>query len=207
MHAVMADLAGAVTLPPVLTAEPRPGFTPPSKPAIPKVERFVSAAVAVGDGGDLTGKAMQIASIAAGYAQRGEGIDKKLMAAILGVPTNGSFYNRLSEARQAGAIVTDGPTITATPDGIAKYSGKFKAPETTEEVLALWMPKLPGMAKKILEYLVGLGGESVTRSDLAEAMGVPMNGSFYNRLSEVRGTGLLVEVGKNVAINRGLMFL
>lgn len=209
----LEKLGAKVTLSPSVMPAPIPSAAPPparSASPIIAVERFtagLSAQRSDGAASELTGKAMQIAAIAAGYAQRREGIDKKLMAAILGVPTNGSFYNRLSDARQAGAIVTEGSTIMATPDGIAKYAGRFKAPESTEEVLALWLPKLPGMAKKILQFLVDRGGSEVTRQELADAMGVPTNGSFYNRLSEVRLTGLLVENGKNVAVNRELLFL
>ena len=164
-------------------------------------------AVFNGEAPKLGKMALMIAQIAAGYAQRGEGIEKKVLAAMCGTAPNGSFYNRLSDARVAGAITTDGSMVFATPEGRSAYADQFQAPETTEEVLALWMPKLGSASRAILTHLVSLRGEYISRTALAEAIGTQANGSFYNRLSDVRLTGLLLERGKDVAANPQLLFL
>lgn len=161
------------------------------------------------DGPRLTGTALKIAGIAAGYAQRGEGISKKLLATLCGMSVDGGGFNaRLSEARTAGAIVTEGGEVFATPEGRTKYAGAFDAPNTTDEVLALWRPKLSGKALQMFEYLVSLGGRSISRQQLAEAVGMEASGGgFAARLSETRSTGLLLENRSEVAVNPELLFL
>src|SRR6185437_6228157 len=65
------------------------------------------ATAANGDGPRLTGASLKIAGIAAGYAKRGEGISKKLLATLCGMKVDGGgFGARLSEARTANAIRT-----------------------------------------------------------------------------------------------------
>jgi hypothetical protein len=155
----------------------------------------------------LTGASLKIAGVAAAYGRRGEGITKKLLATLCGVSSGGSFSSRLSEARTAGAITTDGTMVYATPEGTECYAGAFKAPETTEEVAALWRSRLTGTARTIFDHLISLEGQQISRQQLADAVGVSSGGSFSSRLSEVRSTGLLVEGGGNIAVNPKLLFL
>lgn len=162
-----------------------------------------------GDAPRLTGTGLKIAEIAAGYTKRGEGISRKLMATLCGMSeSGGGFGARLSEARTAGAIWTEGGIVYATPEGMERFGDAFKAPETTDEVLALWRPKLTGKALQMFDHLVSLGGRSISRHELAEAVEMSAaGGGFGARLSEVRSTGLLVEGGGSVAVNRELLFL
>ena len=97
--------------------------------------------------------------------------------------------------------------MRTTPEGWATYAGSFQVPSTTDEVLALWRPRLGGVAVQIFDYLVSLRGEAISRAELAEAVGATMGGTFSARLSEVRSTQLLVENGGRVAVNRELLFL
>ena len=197
-----ADILASIT-----TTATKPAAGAPSIPTQQHAAVRPREAGATGSGGRLSGVALKIAGVAVGYALRGEGISKKLLATLCGVTMGGSFSSRLSEARTDGAIRTEGNTVWATSEGVAKYRGEFAVPETTEEVLALWRPRLGGVALQILDHLVSLGGDSITRAKLAEAVGVSIGGSFSSRLSEVRSTGLLVEDGGNVAVNRELLFL
>lgn len=206
LNAAQSDLPSE-PLPQAIEAPKRPDAQTPSRPAVPALKLSGVQASEPGTGAKLTGNALKIAGIAAGYAQRGEGISKKLLATLCGASYGGSFSARISEARTAGAIRTEGDAVYATSDGVAKYAGAFHAPETTKEVVALWRPKLSGVALQIFDHLVSLGGESIKRTDLAEAIGATYGGSFSARLSEVRSTGLLVESGGSVAVNRSLLFL
>lgn len=207
-----AERAGQSRVADALNSRPAPLKFPdkrvvlPSKPA--KFDDSTLKRVVTNGNGEemnLGTASTKIAVVAAGYGE--QGVEKKLLAAICGYPPNGSFYNRISDAKMAGAVTVDGTRVYTTPAGTAQYGGQFTVPTTTEEVMALWMPKLGGAAQKILQYLVDQGGEYVTRQQLAEATGYPLNGSFYNRISDVRVTGLLVEQGKNVAVSKELMFL
>ena len=155
----------------------------------------------------LGGVALKIAAIAAAYTLKGKGINKKLLATLCGSTIGGTFSARISDARTAGVVVTDGPLVQATPEGIEQYGGAWHVPETTDEVLALWRPRLGGVALQILDHLVSLGGESISRAELADAVGAKIGGTFSARLSDVRGTQLLVEQGTQVAVNRELLFL
>ena len=99
-------------------------------------------------------------------------------------------------------------TVMATPEGMERYAGDFVAPSTTDEVLDIWRPKLGRAANQILDHLIGLGGQSVSRGDLAAAIGTTLGGGFSGRLSEVRSTGLITDLpGGKVAANEQMLFL
>ena len=117
------------------------------------------------NGARLTGTPLKIAGIAAGYAKRGEGISKKLLATTLcGMSVEGGGFNeRLSEARTAGAITTEGGMVYATSKGVERFGDAFKALSTTNEVLALWRPRLSGKSLQMFDHLVSLGGRSIIR--------------------------------------------
>jgi len=91
---------------------------------------------------------------------------------------------------------------------VQRFGDSFKAPDTTDEVLALWRPKLTGKALQMFDYLVRQHGRFVSRAHLAEAVEMAIDGGgFGARLSEVRSTGLLVENRGEVAVNPELLFL
>ena len=98
--------------------------------------------------------------------------------------------------------------VYATPEGMQRFGDAFKAPSTTDEVLALWRPKLSGKSLQMFDHLVSLGGQSISRAQLAEAVGMESSGGgFAARLSETRSTGLLIENRGEVAVNTELLFL
>ena len=62
--------------------------------------------------------------------------------------------------------------------------------------------------RQILSVLVELGGEPISIDELAHRVGRTPGGSFSARLSEVRGSGLLVDMGRGlVAANKEVLFL
>lgn len=156
----------------------------------------------------LSGTSLKIAQIAAGYGASGKRIERSILAAMCGVVDGGSFSARLSEAKSAGAVLIDDGVVHATPDGVAAYAGQFRAPASTDDVLAIWLPKLGGVSRKVLEHLVSLRGAPVSRPDLAAAVGVVDGGSFSARVSEVRRTGLLSDAGRgHITANVEALFL
>lgn len=90
-----------------------------------------------GETGVLSGTARKIACVAAAYGRDGKRIRRDLLASMLGMTDGGSFSGRLSEARTAGAIISDGGWIEATEAGQREYANGFRVPTTTEEVLAI----------------------------------------------------------------------
>jgi hypothetical protein len=150
---------------------------------------------------------LQIAGILAGYYP--EPLRVSILAALCGASMGGSFRARLSEVRSAGLL--DDPArgfVRATEKCAHEYLGKFQAPSTTEEVLAVWEPKWNKVHRDIMRFLVEHGGEAVSREELAQAAGMTMGGSFSARLSEVRSSGLLSEPGRGmVAANKEALFL
>ena len=173
-------------------------------------KRAQVAMAAQAEGGKpLSGTALKIAQIVAGYGVQGKTLSRKVLAVMCGATYGGSFANRLSEARMAGAITTDrGAEVEATSEGVARYAGQFVAPETTAEVIGLWRSKLGKVALQIVETLAALGGEPIARAQLAQELGQSYGGSFANRLSEVRTAGLLVDAGSGmVAANKAALFL
>lgn len=199
-----AELLGSAT---PSSFVPAAYIVPPPPSPLPATPRApVPASQSVGTP-KIGGVAAKIASVVAGYGARGQFISRQLLATLCGATVGGSFSARLSEARTAGLIRIEGKMVHATPEGIRDYAGAFHVPETTAEVAELWRPRLGGVSRQIFDHLLQLGGESISRSDLATAVGASIGGSFSARLSEVRSTGLLVENGSTVALNRELLFL
>ena len=155
----------------------------------------------------LGGVHVQIAGILAGYYP--EPVKVSILAALCGLTMGGSFSARLSEVRTAGLL--DDPArgyVRATEQCAREYLGKFQAPSTTAEVMAVWEPKWGDVHRRMMGYLVARGGEAVTKNELAEAVGMTPGGSFSARLSEVRSSGLLTEPGRGlVAANKEALFL
>jgi hypothetical protein len=150
---------------------------------------------------------LQIAGILAGYYP--EPVKVSILASLCGVTPGGSFSARLSEVRAAGLL--EDPArgyVRATEKCSREYLGKFQAPSTTEEVLAVWDAKWGKVHREMIRFLIGRGGEAVSKAELAEAAGMTPGGSFSARLSEVRSSGLLTEPGRGmVAANKEALFL
>ena len=176
----------------------------PSEPREPRAPRVRMT----GEPGEVKLRAIhvQIAGILAGYYP--EPVKVSILAAMLGKSMGGSFSARLSEVRSAGLLEDPAAGfVRATEHGAHEYLGKFQAPSTTAEVMAVWEPKWGAVHKAIMRFLIEIG-QPVSREHVAQAVGMTMGGSFSARLSEVRSSGLLVEPGRGmVAANKEALFL
>lgn len=135
-------------------------------------------------------------------------VKRSILAAMCGRVDGGGFGNSISECRQAGLIEDAAPGfLRATEKGAREFAGVFHAPTSTEEMLALWIPKLSSSAAAILKYLVD-HPDPIHRGDLASAVGRVDGGGFGNNLSELRVAGLLVDTAKGyVQANKPAMFM
>jgi uncharacterized protein len=173
----------------------------------PRVSRSSRESIAPANGEVRSRLALQIAGILAAYYPKP--LKRSILASMCGVTYGGHFSNNLSELRGAGLLEDRGPgEVIGTEKCMHEYAGTFDPPTNTEEVIALWEQKLSLLARKILRKLVELGGEAITRNELAESLGVTYGGHFSNNLSELRGAGLIEDVGSGlVAPNREALFL
>jgi len=182
---------------PVAVRPSEPRTAPPVRMREPRMEGDVK----------LGAIHLQIAGILAGYHP--EPVKVSILASLCGVSMGGSWSARLSEVRAAGLL--EDPArgyVRATEKCAREYLGKFQAPSTTEEVLAVWDSKWGKVHREMIRFLIGRGGEAVSKAELAEAAGMTPGGSFSARLSEVRSSGLLTEPGRGmVAANKEALFL
>jgi uncharacterized protein len=208
---VTAPLSAIANLPvqeiPKIAAEITTPALPRTPIAVPP-RRASREAITPAVNGEVRSRlALQIAGILAAYYP--DPLKRGILAAMCGVTYGGHFSNMLGQLRGAGLIEDrSGAEVVATEKCAREYAGTFHPPTNTEEVIAIWDQKLSLLARKILRKLVDLGGDAITRNELAESLGVTYGGHFSNMLGELRGAGLITDHGSGqVAGNRETLFL
>jgi len=135
------------------------------------------------------------------------GMTEGQMRAHAGLKKSGTFSAYLSDLRK-GYIEERGGLVFATQEGLDYCQHIPPAPQTTEEVLAIWSPKLRDGARRMLLALVGKGGQPITKEELGEIAGLQKSGTFSAYLSDLK-TARLVVVNRDgtVAANSETLFL
>lgn len=174
--------------------------------------RRANGAAVSGDAaaGDLGKTPRQMLQVLASWTAAGRGITRGMLAASVGVKADtGSFRQYLSALRTAGFLREEGELLWTSEAGMDAAGEVPQASSTTEEVVALWKPKLGKTPAQMLDALVSVGGESMSREDLAQAVGLSHDtGSFRQYLSALRTAGLLVDAGGGaISANRETLFL
>lgn len=108
--------------------------------------------------------------------------------------------NKISELRAAGLITSEGGKLTIPPDNAEyalKIAGDITPPASTEEVLALWTPKLSGGAVNVLNILVEASGAPVEKSHIMEQARLAPR-TLDNKISELSNAGLISKPGPGV---------
>jgi chromosome segregation and condensation protein ScpB len=85
--------------------------------------------------------------------------------------------------------------VSLTPAGhkIARLSD----PPSLSELHQMWYQKLGGTQAKMLEQIITAHPGSITREDIAAALGVQSDtGTFKNNLSKLRTLGLITDVSR-----------
>lgn len=126
-----------------------------------------------------------------------------------GLRKSGTFSTYKSALRSAGFITEDADRkFYATQEGITYMGDKVEqAPTTTDEVLALWKPKLGAGARRILDALVEAGGETLTQEELTEKTGLQKSGTFSTYISALRTAQLVITKDGRYAANKETLFL
>jgi hypothetical protein len=81
------------------------------------------------------------------------------------------------------------------------------APQTTVEVLSLWMNKLPEGARRILSVLIDANGEYIPEEELLEQAKLRKTGTFSNYKSMLVTARLMRVNGNTYAADKETLFL
>lgn len=129
------------------------------------------------------------------------------MRAQAGMKKSGTFSAYMSDLRGGGYIEERDGLIFASPAGLDYFGEVPAAPQSTDEVLEIWRPKLRDGARRMLDALVTAGGRPMGREELAEAAGLTNSGTFSAYLSDLRTARLAVVGRDGVAADRESLFL
>jgi len=156
--------------------------------------------------GKLRAGAERMLSALAQWSPSGMRISQ--MRSHAGMKKSGTFTTYMSDLRKGGYIEERDGMVFATDAGMQYFGGNVPdAPRSTEEVLAVWEPKLRDGARRILRVLVEAGGNPVPLEELTERASMTKSGTFTTYLSDLR-TARLIETGRGVAMaNKETLFL
>lgn len=135
--------------------------------------------------------------------------DKTQLALIANVsPTSGGYFNNLSALRSSGLIdYPSGGTVqlTAAGEALARTDG---VPSTTAELHHAIQTKLPPAKWKIIEALVDVYPDALTKDALAELINVsPTSGGYFNNLGSLRSLGLITYPRPSEVVALPVLFL
>jgi hypothetical protein len=120
-------------------------------------------------------------------------VDKTQLALMVGVsPTSGGYFNNLGALRSDGFIeYPNGGSVALTEAGQA-IAVVDNVPSSSEELHTEIARKLPPAKWKILEQLIAIYPQSISKDGLAEHINVsPTSGGYFNNLGSLRSLGLI----------------
>ncbi len=119
--------------------------------------------------------------------------DKTQLALIVGAsPTSGGYFNNLGSLRSDGLIEYPAGGSVALTDAGRAIASTEGVPSTTSELHSVIRQKLPPAKWRILEALIDIYPDSITKSELAESIGVSAtSGGYFNNLGSLRSLGLI----------------
>jgi hypothetical protein len=135
------------------------------------------------------------------------GMYEAQMRSHAGLKNSGTYSAYKSELRKSGLIEERGGMFYATDKGIEHLGGNIEAPTTTEEVLAIWMPKLRLGARRMLEVLIQHGGEAITDAQLQEEAELSNSGTYSAYKTELKTAQLAIVDRGVISANRETLFL
>ena len=135
--------------------------------------------------------------------------DKTQLALIVGVsPSSGAYFNNLGALRSAGFIdYPSGGTVGLTSEGAALASTDG-VPSTTDELHAAIRARVPPAKWRILDALIALYPNPISKDDLAERIQVqPTSGAYFNNLGSLRSLGLITYPQPGTVAAQPVLFL
>lgn len=137
----------------------------------------------------------------------GKGLPEGEWRSKAGLRKSGSYATNKSALKTQGLIDFREGRVFATEKALQEFGGVLlESPQTTAEVLALWKPKLKKGAREMLDKLIE-ANRPVSKDELSEMTGLAISGSFATNISQLNTAGLINKEGKNLEVNREVLFL
>lgn len=125
-----------------------------------------------------------------------------------GLKKSGTYSAYKSDLFRGGYIEKRGDDLFATQAGIDYFGGDIpEAPQSTEDVLAIWNPKLRDGARRMLDRLIAHRGKMVPRERLFEESNLEKSGTASAYLSDLKRAQLALVSRDGVAANTETLFL
>lgn len=156
--------------------------------------------------GEATLKAGAKRMLAALVTWAPNGITEGQMRAQAGMKDSGSYASYKSSLRTQGLAEQRDGLWYATQTGIDFLGESIPSPRTTEEVLAIWNPKLKAGARRMLEVLINWG-TFIDDETLRNESGMSDSGSYASYKSSLRTAQLAVVKDGQIAANKETLFL
>ena len=137
-----------------------------------------------------------------------KGMSEGQMRSHAGMKKSGTFGTYKGDLLRNGYMVKNGGLLFATQVGMDYFGHDLpQAPQTTEDVLAVWKPRLRGGACRMLDVLVEAGGSPVAKEELATNSGMTKSGTFGTYLGDLRRAHLIEVNGTQVNAHKENLFL
>jgi len=123
--------------------------------------------------------------------------------------SGGTFSNYYNRLKKGGLIEEKSDKVTITGKGLEIFGGRApEGPMNSEELLSMWRDKLIAGERKLLDALVQVYPEPLSKEDLGKETGYESSGgTFSNYLSTLRRNDLAVVDGNMVRAHEGLFQL
>lgn len=185
--------------------EPRVGSAAQPTLRIPHGDEIVSTDEPVRTNGKLRAGAERML---AALCQFSDGMPEGQMRSHAGMKKSGTFNTYKSDLRQGGYIEERGGLLFPTRAAFDYFGSELpQSPTSTEEVLAIWNPKLREGARRMLEIIVQYRGSGVNREKLAQLAGMSLSGTFNTYLSDLRTARLIKTSKGQIWADKDTLFL
>lgn len=117
------------------------------------------------------------------------------MATLSGFsPSSGTYSNYYSNLKRSGFIEElPDKKVKATQSGMDFLGKEIPKPQTSEEILAMWKSVFPVGAVRILDTLIEIYPQKITREELANRVGFSYTGgTFSNYISLLKKNKLML---------------
>jgi len=105
---------------------------------------------------------------------------------------SGGFSNAISKLKNIGLITAENGNLTITNQGIQEAGNVSPLPITNDEILVFWKNKTGKCPGAILETIVPIYPNSMSREDVGAQTNYSANsGGFSNAISKLRTLGLI----------------
>lgn len=174
---------------------------------VPRQREALAAPAQVADG--ISAPQQRILDVLASLEAFGVAAPNKAMvAAHAGVsPTSGGYFNNLGRLRAQGLIdYPAGGTVSLTSAGklIANYPDKTP---TLKDLHASWLRIVSNPQAAILEALMTIYPQAISKDDLADRVGVSRtSGGYFNNLGHLRTLGAIDYPQKGMVAATEILF-